>query len=394
MSGNEPMAARPSAPTATRSPWWRMERRRLTRLMHDGRPRFVYHLATISRQVRLLQQQLGSVDRLFYSMKANPHTRILQVVAAHGLGVECVSLAEVRFARMVLGSRTPILFTPSFCAVEEYAEALQLGAEAVLDGPEPLEQAPQVFAGREVGLRIDLGRGAGHHAKVRTAGPASKFGHPIDDLEPLVAALEHAGARVVGLSAHAGSGILDAGLWAESCRDLATLRTRFETVRWLDLGGGLGVPERDGQQALDLGRMEHELSRVKERLGGMELRLEPGRFFVSEAGVLVAPVTQVRRKSGVGYVGVATGMNSLIRPALYGAWHRIHNLTRLDETPTGCWQIVGPICESGDVLGSDRPLPETRPGDLLVIENAGAYGAVLSSSYNLRSPAEEHVLDG
>jgi diaminopimelate decarboxylase/aspartate kinase len=394
MSANEPLTLRSSPPSSTRAAWWRVERRRLDRLMRDGRPRFVYHLATVSRQVRRLQRSLRSVDRLFYSMKANAHPRILQAVAAHGLGVECVSLAEVRYARMVLGPATPLLFTPSFCAIDEFEEALLLGAQVVVDGPEPLRQAPRLFAGREIGLRLDLGRGAGHHPKVVTAGPGSKFGHAVDDLDELAAAVASAGARVVGLSAHAGSGVLDAGLWAATGRGLAALRARFPELRWLDLGGGLGVPERDDQAALDLECMERELAALKANLQDVELRLEPGRFFVSEAGVLLAPVTQVRSKAGVGYVGVATGMNSLIRPALYGAWHRIHNLTRIDEAPVGRWQIVGPICETGDVLGADRPLPRTHPGDLLLIENAGAYGAVLSSSYNLRSPAEECVLDG
>jgi diaminopimelate decarboxylase/aspartate kinase len=113
---------------------------------------------------------------------------------------------------------------------------------------------------------------------------------------------------------------------------------------------------------------------------------------VSEAGVLLVPVTQVRTKGDVTFVGGATGMNSLIRPSLYGAWHAIHNLTRLGEKATGVAQVVGPICETGDVLGRDRVLPPTVPGDVLLIENGGAYGAVMSSHYNLRAPADEIAL--
>ena len=114
---------------------------------------------------------------------------------------------------------------------------------------------------------------------------------------------------------------------------------------------------------------------------------------VAEAGILLARVTQVKGKADLRYVGVATGMNSLIRPALYGAWHRIVNLTRLDEPVVGLAQIVGPICETGDRLGNDRPLPETVEGDVLLIATAGAYGRAMSSSYNLRAPAPEFVLD-
>ena len=128
-------------------------------------------------------------------------------------------------------------------------------------------------------------------------------------------------------------------------------------------------------------------------LGSVKIRIEPGRFLVSKAGVLLAPVTQVRGKHDVRFIGVATGMNSFLRPALYGAWHGIHNLSRLDAPQTGYWNVVGPICETSDVLGTDRLLPDTQPGDVLLIENAGAYGASMASRYNLREPAEEIVLE-
>ncbi len=168
--------------------------------------------------------------------------------------------------------------------------------------------------------------------------------------------------------------------------------TSFPEVEWLDLGGGLGVPSRPGQPALDLERVERGLAGLRSARPRLELRLEPGRYIVSEAGVLVAPVTQVRVKNGVRFVGVAAGMNALVRPALYGAWHGIHNLSRLDEPSAGTWHVVGPICETADVLGHDRSLPDTRAGDVLLIEHAGAYGAVMASSYNLRPPPSEVVL--
>jgi diaminopimelate decarboxylase/aspartate kinase len=172
------------------------------------------------------------------------------------------------------------------------------------------------------------------------------------------------------------------------------MRERLPDLRWIDVGGGLGVPERPGQSPLDLDLVEAGLRSVRAGLGDIDLWLEPGRYLVSEAGVLVAPVTQVRRKGSLTFVGLATGMNSLIRPALYGAWHAIVNLTRLDDPPSGRWQVVGPICESSDVFGRDRLLPETRPGDVLLIATAGAYGATMASRYNLRAPAEEVVIPG
>jgi diaminopimelate decarboxylase/aspartate kinase len=287
----------------------------------------------------------------------------------------------------------PVLFTPNFCPLDEYAEAFRAGAEVVVDGPEALRARPELFEGREIGVRIDPGRGLGHHEKVRTAGGGTKFGQPLDDTDDTIDAARAAGVKIVGLHAHVGSGILDPHAWAATGRALSSIAPKFDDLRWLDLGGGLGVTERPGHPPLALADVERSLAGLRDELPGLELRLEPGRYFVSEAGVLVVPVTQVRSKAGIRFAGVATGMNSLIRPALYGAWHAIHNLSRPDEPPSGYWHVVGPICETGDVLGRDRLLPDTQPGDVLLIENAGAYGAVMSSRYNLREPAPEIVLD-
>jgi diaminopimelate decarboxylase/aspartate kinase len=152
------------------------------------------------------------------------------------------------------------------------------------------------------------------------------------------------------------------------------------------------VPDRGGKAALDLVTLESQLQALRSGLGDVELWLEPGRFLVAEAGVLLARVNQVKDKSGFGYVGIATGMNSLIRPALYGAHHDIHNLTRLESPATELVDVVGPICETGDFIGHDRLLPPTHAGDVLLIATAGAYGASMASRYNLREPAPELLI--
>ncbi|HEY7928757.1 MAG TPA: hypothetical protein VID71_02015, partial [Steroidobacteraceae bacterium] len=158
-----------------------------------------------------------------------------------------------------------------------------------------------------------------------------------------------------------------------------------------------GVPDGSGQAQLDLSELDTVLSAARQGAGrkraGIQLWLEPGRYLVAAAGVLLARVTQLKSKDDVHYVGVVTGMNSLIRPALYGAWHEIVNLSRLDEPAVLTTNIVGPICESADFLGHDRLLPPTRGGDVLLIANAGAYGHAMSSRYNLREPAGEILLD-
>lgn len=388
------VAGRAAAAGAAEEPWWRGERERLLALVTDGRARYAYHPATTAERARRLRASLASVGRLYYSLKANPHPALIAAVAAEGFGLECVSAAEVRRAREVAGAAVPLLFTPNFCPLGEYDEALAAGAEVVLDGPHLLAAAPDTFRGAAVGLRVDPGRGLGHHEKVRTAGAQAKFGTPLDEVGGFVEAAAALGVRVVGLHAHVGSGILDPAAWARTGGALADLVPRFPDLAWTDLGGGLGVPQRPGDAPLDLAALEAALAPLAAALAPVELRLEPGRYLVSEAGVLLAPVTQVRRRGGLVFVGAATGMNSLLRPALYGAWHPIHNLTRIDEPAGESVHVVGPLCESSDVLGRDRRLPATVPGDVLLIENAGAYGAVMASRYNLREPAEEVVVVG
>jgi diaminopimelate decarboxylase/aspartate kinase len=335
---------------------------------------------------------LPSISRLYYATKANGHPAILKVLADEGFGMECVSAAEVSWVREHVGAEVPVLLTPNFCPVNEYAQGFDLGAEVTIDGPEVLLENADLFAGRKIALRIDPGGGLGHHEKVVTAGAHAKFGHPARDLKELLEAVATVGAEVVGLHAHVGSGILDSAAWAPTATLLGELARAVPSLQWIDIGGGLGVVERPGQSELDLAQLETSLSAVKAGLGRVELRMEPGRYLVSEAGVLIAPVTQVRRKGEVSFIGLATGMNSLLRPALYGAWHGIHNLSRLHESGAGYHHIVGPICETGDVLGRDRLLPKTHPGDVLLVENCGAYGAVMSSRYNRRDPADEIVL--
>jgi diaminopimelate decarboxylase/aspartate kinase len=154
----------------------------------------------------------------------------------------------------------------------------------------------------------------------------------------------------------------------------------------------LGVPEKPGQAPLDLARVDELLAGVKQSCGGRELWLEPGRYIVALAGVLLARVTQTKGKGAVQYVGVTAGMNALIRPALYGAYHEIVNLSRLGQPATEVVTVVGPICETGDRLGSDRLMPPAAEGDVLLVANAGAYGYAMSSRYNLREFVDEVVI--
>jgi bifunctional diaminopimelate decarboxylase / aspartate kinase len=373
-------------------PWWVARRGELIELAGKGTPRYVYDLATVRARSRSLRG-IAAVDRWFYAIKANAHPDLLREIAAQGFGLECVSPGELDRAEGVAASASvPLLFTPNFAPREEYAAAYERGAAVTVDNLHPLAHWGDLFADRELILRLDLGVGRGHHDKVKTGGAQSKFGLALDELAEFQRLAANSNARIVGLHAHLGSGILDVSHWRDVYVQLASIAERIGSVRVLNIGGGLGVPARSDEQPLDLDVLGAALSEVKTAYPQFELWAEPGRYLVADAGVLLCRVTQLKRKGDVRYVGVDAGMNSLIRPALYEAYHEIVNLSRFAESTSELVQIVGPICESGDVLGSNRRLPPTLEGDVLLIAQAGAYGAAMASHYNLREPAAEIVL--
>jgi len=374
-------------------PWWERRRSELLQIAEEHESAYVYAAEQIREAVKSLRS-LTSVDAVFFSMKANSHRGILQVINEAGANFECVSPGEIRRVMEVVRDMDPrrVLFTPNFAPRHEYEWALAQGVWVTLDNLYPLRHWPELFRDRELFIRIDTGQGRGHHQHVRTAGRQSKFGIPLEELEELQVLADANQVRIVGLHAHAGSGVLEADSWRETGELLAGLRQSFGDVHTIDLGGGLGIPEKPGQLPLDLQALDAAIAQVRATSGDAQLWLEPGRYIVAQAGVLLARVTQTKGKGSLRYVGVSTGMNSLIRPALYGAYHEIVNLTRLGEAATEVVTVVGPVCETGDRLGSVRWLPPTREGDVLAIINTGAYGSVMSSHYNLREPAIEVLI--
>jgi len=374
-------------------PWWQGRRAELQRLAAEHGCAYVYDRATLEQTARQLLA-LGGVERIFYAIKANPHPEVLKSFAILGLAFECVSQGECeRVLETVPGiARDRILFTPNFAPRSEYEWALEQGIHLTLDNLYSLQKWPELFRGRDILVRIDTGFGRGHHDHVRTAGVHAKFGIPLFELNELQRLVAATDARVVGLHAHTGSGVFDVRNWQEVGRLFGDLAQRFPHVRVMDLGGGLGVPEKPGQVPVDLAALQAVIDDLRARWPDLSIWLEPGRYLVATAGVLLAQVTQLKGKGAVQYVGVATGMNSLIRPALYGSHHDIVNLTRFGEPGSEVYNVVGPICESADYLGHERLLPPTAEGDTLLIANAGAYGHVMSSWYNLREPAREILI--
>ena len=378
------------------APWWQApaEREALLRLAQAGTPRYAYHLPTVRARAAQLKA-IAAVDRRYFAVKANPHPEILRTLAEEGFGLECVSLGEIERVFEALPGFDPrrVLFTPSFAPIGEYQAALARGVTVTVDNVELLQRWPEVFRGRALWLRIDLGHGDGHHEKVNTGGKEAKFGLSAQRVDEFVEAARALDVRITGLHAHLGSGIETIGHWQEVVDELAGFARRIGSVEVLDIGGGLPIPYTDDDEPFDLETWATGLAAIKAIHPAFQLAIEPGRFLVAEAGVLLARATQVVEKDEVLRVGLDAGMNALIRPALYDAWHDIHNLSRLDDRALRDFDVVGPICESSDVFGHRVKLPvATAPDDVLLIADAGAYGFSMASAYNLRALPAEAVL--
>lgn len=373
--------------------WWSGRREQLLELSKSKLNAYVYDSETVRQAARSLRG-LKSIDRVLYAVKANFNKELLRALAAEGIDFECVSPGEVEWLEEAISDfdASRILFTPNFAPREEYEWGFAKGLQVTLDNLYPLQAWPEVFAGQKIFVRIDPGKGRGHHDHVKTAGVHSKFGIPRFEAAELERLAKAAGTEIIGIHAHSGSGILDPENWRNVAAELVAVAQRFPAVQTIDLGGGLGIPEKPGEKPFDLQKLDQHLTEFRAAYPQYKFWIEPGRYLVAQSGVLLTRVTQLKGKGDMRYVGVGTGMNSLIRPALYGSYHEIVNLSRLDEVASETVTVVGPICETGDRLGTDRLLPPTVEGDVILIANAGAYGYVMSSNYNRRAVAEEVVI--
>lgn len=374
--------------------WWRGRRDDLLALAAKGTPRYVYDLATVRERARSLTAT-NAVDRCFYAIKANSHPAILRTLVGEGFGLECVSQGEFEHVFATLPHIAPqrVLFTPSFAPRREYEAAFARGIIVTLDNIEALQRWPEVFRGRTIWLRVDLGHGEGHHEKVRTGGVAAKFGLPMTRFDAFVEEARKLGVRISGLHAHLGSGIEDPNHWRGVYAHLAGLADGVGTIETIDIGGGLPIPYTPEAPEFDLPLWRGGLEEIKAAYPRYGLVIEPGRYLVAESGALLLSVTQTIEKDGVRRIGCDAGMNALMRPAMYEAYHGIFSLSRADDGETAVFDVVGPICESSDVIGRGRTLPaDTVEDDVLLVADAGAYGMAMANTYNLRAlPAEEAI---
>ncbi len=368
-----------------------------------GTPCWVYAAGVMRARYRALAAALDGLARIHYAVKANDHLAVLRLFSALGAGADVVSGGELARARRAGMAAGDVIFSGVGKTVAELREALAAGIGQI--NVESAEELAMVSAvadamGREapVALRVNADIDAGTHPKITTGLRGNKFGIPFDDIPALYAhAARLPGLRTVGLAVHIGSQITEAGPYRAALDRIAglvrALRAAGERVTRVDCGGGLGIAYRH-ETALAPALLAGVL---RASLGGLDLDLvvEPGRWLVGPAGVLLASVVLVKNAAPRPFVVLDAAMNDLLRPALYDAWHGIVPISaaaaRAAPMPV---DVVGPVCESGDSFATNRPLPPLVPGSRVAILEAGAYGAVMSSTYNARPLAAEVMIDG
>jgi len=369
-----------------------------------GTPAYVYSMATLLRHARVFRSALRGLDVLAcFAVKAAPNLALLSLFAREGYGFDIVSGGELFRALQAGGDPGKIVFSGVGKRQDEMAAALEAGIfQFNCESEEELRQLSQVAARRKlvapVAIRVNPDVDARTHPHVATALSSSKFGVPSARARRgyrLAASLP--GIRVVGVACHIGSQIASVRPFVEAATKMRALvqqlRSDGHDILRLDMGGGLGVPYGDGPQPASPRQYGEALVRA---LRGLDVKVlvEPGRLLVANAGVLLSRV--LLRKQGQGarrFVVIDAGMNDLLRPALYQAHHDLEPVAR-PRKGAEVVDVVGPVCESADVLAKRRRLPPLEGGDLIVLRTAGAYGMAMASQYNARPRPPEVLVDG
>ena len=365
-----------------------------------GTPVYVYDSAIMARQVTRLHKAFTSVPlRIMYACKANANINVLKWMRKQGTGLDTVSIHEVELGLRAGYQPEEILFTPKMVAFEEYKRAVELGVHINIDSIAVLEHFGHDFGGTvPVCIRVNPHIMAGGNERISTGHIDSKFGISIHQLRHVQRIVASHGMHINGLHMHTGSDILDTEVFLQAAELLLETAEQFPDLTFLDLGSGFKVPYKTDDietNIEDLGeRLSARLNTFSaSRSKPVELWFEPGKFLVSESGVLLVTVSQVKQTTATVFVGVDSGLNHLIRPMLYGSYHHIRNASSPNGKPR-IYTVVGNICET-DTFGWDRKLPEVHEGDVLAFHNAGAYGMSMASNYNSRPrPAEVLVREG
>ena len=365
-----------------------------------GSPLYVYHAETIKRQYERITSAFSDVTlKIKYACKALTNIQVLKYVRGLGAGLDVVSIEEAIIGMKAGFEAKEILFTPNGVAFEEIKQAVELGLVINIDNISVLEQFGHEYEGRvKCCIRLNPHIAAGGNSHIQTGHIDSKFGISIHQLRHVLRIVTSCKMNVNGLHIHTGSEILDSSVFLRVAELMFDEAKQFPDLEFIDFGSGFKVAYKEGDYTTDIEELASEFTMLFNNFctdygKKLELWFEPGKFLVSEAGVLLVQVNTVKQTMSTVFAGVNSGQNHLIRPMFYDAYHHIINISN----PTGkqrLYTVVGYICET-DTFGWDRKMAEVREGDILAILNAGAYGFSMSNNYNSRlRPAEVLIENG
>lgn len=368
-----------------------------------GTPYFVYEEDVIRSRFRTLNESFN-VDRfkIHYAMKANYNPSLLKILLEEGCGIDAVSDLEVRLCLELGFAASDIMFTGDNSTDAEIKYCLEKGVLVNAGSLSQLDRLGRLSPGARVSVRINPDIGAGHHTHCVTGGPKTKFGiyhNLLPEIQEIVARHD---LKLVGIHSHIGTGIFEADKFKAAMDITLGVAAKVPGLEFVDFGGGIGIPYRENQSSIDLTTFGAEASDhfrefCSQYGSDLEMKIEPGRFLVCEAGTLVARVNTLKSTPAHQFVGCDTGFNHLIRPMAYGSYHKIRNASCVEGEQKAI-VLAGNICESGDVFTQgddgieDREVTAFEEGHLAAILDAGAYGISMSMQYNLRCRPPELLI--
>jgi diaminopimelate decarboxylase len=368
-------------------------------LTHYGSPLYVYNTSIIANQYARLSQAFSGVKtRINYACKANTNPELMRFIHGLGAGLDTVSLYEIQIGMLCGFKAEQIIFTPNSVSMHEIHEAVKIGVHINVDNISILEQVGEHYGGSlPVCIRINPHVMGGGNYNISTGHIDSKFGISIHQMRHVERIVQHYSMKVNGLHMHTGSDILDTDIFLRAADILFDCAASFPDLSYLDFGSGFKVAYKPDDYETDLEELGQKLS---ERFRNfctsygreLELWFEPGKFLVSQSGVFLVTANVLKQTTSAMFVGVDSGLNHLIRPMFYNAYHTILNLSN-PEGKQRIYTVVGNICET-DTFASDRRLAEVREGDVLAFLNAGAYGFSMASNYNSRPRPAEVLVNG
>ncbi|HUL39810.1 MAG TPA: diaminopimelate decarboxylase [Methanomassiliicoccales archaeon] len=333
--------------------------------------------------------------RVHYACKANSALAILRVLHQEGSFIDAVSIGEVDACLRAGFPAERILYTGVNVSTKELQQLVARKVMINVDSLSELERLASISTDVDISFRVNPQVGAGHHAHVVTGAKSTKFGVPKD---LIIRAYDRAldlGFVPFGLHAHIGAGVQDVAPFAEVTEVLVGIANEIEQrlglkLEVLDIGGGVGIPYKPEDRPMDLDAYAREVTcRIKGRCSAGTVAVEPGRYIIADTTLLLTSVVDVKETGDKRFCGVDAGFNTLIRPAFYGSYHHVVIANKFQRPAEFTYDVVGPICETGDFIAKDRLLPKVEEGDVVAVYDAGAYGFTMSSQYNMRGKPRE-----